>query len=892
MESANTTWRSPVSDLVVLAARRPLAVLVQSVLRDWNSLNLIDRVYVIDLDSLRDGDQQLPAIFVEGIRSRTCVLQEEITKRPVGLAQVGVLSSVGDVSECALASQATAVAEAIQSSLPSAQQVRAQIFVGAPDDGWGERVRPLFGWHNLAISPEDAASPSVGSAPLLRAGDDPRWITHVVGTLCSLFGLWRGQSEAVLPRMQPLPGEQLLPVRAYSRSLAAEAIEHDLQARLVSVGQRYPTPRVDTSTALVVEDEAGVAVGMADTLLDLYPEVRKRARQAPPRKKKEALDWKKALSLFWTFVWDAIRNAPARMASAMANEARRKVAAATSQLLFGGADGGFEVVVRGVKADGSLASWAEFETGLDGVITRAAPNAQLGVPPDTSRLWSDFVGAGMTLLDAGQRGTEMTPRFIGAQRAVISSTERVATHRDGDFSLPANLAAYLPGWRIEAADAIGASRLQRRLEELQRTNPNLAHHLSNEIHRLGQWRTQVGGSYVGRVGSRLAGEWQAVVDEIEALRAHVSALRASVSAADPTTDQASLGSRLRILTFAGFGVLTAFGFLTGMQKVTAWLGILLMLLTFVSWAVTGVIMFKRHQSRLFAMIHQMEQAASDLQTAEAHLAEAHEDLRRISHAYRQFLDWARAFGAFVHAPLGAAPASASRALHVGQGLPRAVGIGSAVANPETIDQISQQWRPQLFEAGWLQECWQEFLADVPSSLGDLRYPLVQDTSLLLKDQNLDGQGSVLARWSRAVADVAPVRATSERFLTKVGRLVSSDEASRANLLSTVQVEDAATGASTRKSRDEFLTGLDHDPGSSGSPLLGVIFAPHAINARAIGSSRFLQQSRGLTQATVLVQFGKGTSTSDFRRAGGPSSVESSSGDAGTNEGGGMTVPRV
>lgn len=854
------------SELVILAARRGLVVQIQSVLRDWSSLNLINPVHIVDLDSIRAGDPQLPALRIDGDTRKACVLQQDVTSHAVGSAQVGVISSVAGPDQGASAAQCAAIVEAIQSSLPTARQVRAHLFVGSPSDDWAARVKPLFGWHNLTISPEDAASPGLGSAPLLRESDDPRWLTHVVGTLCSLFGLWRGQTEAVLESMQALPGEQLMPVRAYSRSLAAESIEQDLQARLVSVGKRYPVPRVDTATALVVEDEAGVAIDMADALMALHPEVRRRPREAPPRKAKSNLDWKKALSLFFTFVVDALRNAPARMANAMAHEARRKVAAATDKLLFGGADGGFNVVVRGVRPDGSLASWAEFETGLDGLIAKAAPNAQLGVPPDTTRLWTEFVGAGMTLLDAGQRGTDLAPRYMGAQRAVISTTERVASRRDGDFVLPANLAAYLPGWRIEAADAIGAARLQQRLDELQRTNPNLAHHLSNEQHRLAQWRTQVSGSYVGRVGATLAAEFHAVVGEIETLRAKVATLRESVTNADPSADQASLGSKLRWLTLGSFGVLAALGVVTGMQKLAAWIGALLMLVTIIAWIVSGVIMFQRHQSRLFGMIHQMEQAASDLETAEAHLAAAHEDLRRISRAYRQYLDWARAFGAFVHAPLGAAPVSATRALHIGQGMPRAVGIGSGIPDPEVIDQITQEWRPQLFEAGWLQDCWQEFLADVPGALGDLRYPLVQDASLLLKDQNLDGQGSILSRWSRAVSDTAPERETSVRFLGRVKELIAVDDRSRARLLSKVQVEDTTSGATTHTTRDQFLAGLDHDYRDSSTPLLGAMFAPHAINAQRIGSTSLMVQARGLTQATVLVQFGIGTATSDYRSA--------------------------
>ncbi|MBK8077787.1 MAG: hypothetical protein IPK24_20070 [Kineosporiaceae bacterium] len=853
------------SDVVVVAARRSLAVKLLSMLRDWSSLNLVNPVYVVDLDSVRPGDPQVPAFAIQGSVNGACVLQEAITRTVISSTKVCVVSAVTDPGEIATTAQCVGIVESVQASVPSAHQLRVHIFAGAPEDDWADRLAPLIGWHNLVISPEDAASPGVGAAALVRDPEDPRWLTHVVGTCCSLLGLWRGQTDAVLDHRQSLPGTQLLPVRAYSRSLAAEAVEQQVQARLVTVGVRYPVPRVDTSTALVVQDESAVAVAMADALLAKHPEVLARQRTVPPRKIKPPLDWITALKLFFGFVWDALRNAPQRLADRLSHEARRKVAAATEKLLFGGADAGFTVVVKGVKPDGSLASWGEFEAALDQVIIRTAPNAQLGVPADTSQLWRDFVDAGMTLLDAGQRSADLLPRFVGAQRAVISTTERVASKQDGDFVLPDHLAAYLPGWRIEVADSIGADRLRQRLEELKQTKPNLAHDLTTEQHRLAQWNAKAAGSYVGRVGGRLGDAFRGVVAEIELLQQRVAALRAQAAATDATVDQASLGSRLRLLTLAMAGVLTVFGVLTGMQMISAWLGALLMLLSVLVWIVSGVTSFQRHQSRLFAMIHRMEQSASDLETAERHLAEAHEDLRTITRAYRHYLDWARAFGAFVHAPLGSMPDTQIRSLHVGQGMPRSVRIGAAVANPDAVDEVSNLWRPRLFDAGWLADCWQEFLADVPSTLGDLRYQLAAEPALLEKDQNLDGQGSILHRWSRAVAERAPHRNTSNRFVAKVQHQIEVDESSRSKLLATVQVEDAVTGEPMTITHENFLAGLDHDHREASGAFLDSMFAAHAGQARMIGDQHLIQQSRGLTQATVLIQFGTAATADQFRR---------------------------
>ena len=726
-------------------------------------------------------------------------------------------------------------------------------------------MTPITGWHNLALSPEDALSPRGGSAPLHRHPDDPRWLFQVVGTCASLLGLWRGQTGGPLDDEMALPGAQVMPVRAFSRSLSAGSVERELEARLIAVNEHYPVPRVDSSTAVAAEDEVASATGMADSVIDKHAEsVMPRARTSPPPVAPTEIKLLQALGMFFRFLWDALRNAPRRMADAFVREASTQVAGAAQRIVFGGNDSGFAVVVKGVRADGSLASWGEVESGLESVMQRTAPGSELGTPPQAPGLWRDFVDAGMTLLDAGSRSADLAPRTHGASRAVLTSTDRVAPPPGQAFTLPPNLAAHLTGWTIEVADDIAGGLLQQRLEELKRTTPHLAHELGAEQHRLAQWRSRATSSYVGRIGARMGEAFRDLVAEVQGLTARLASLREAPDSLDQIAeDQDRLGRRLRWLTVAGVVAVIGLAVLVGLGILGLLIGTALVLASLVGWLVAGTIMFLRTQKRLFAMLHASRQSASDLETTQGHLTEALEDMRRLSRAYRQYLDWARAFGAFVNAPLGRPAEEETQDLFVGEGLPRAVSMGVAVPDVDSIDEVCNRWRPRLFEAGWLSECWEEFIADVPVSLGDARYQIASTPEILWHDTNLDGRGSILTRWSAVVAENARDRPMSERFRKRVQELVSQDDESRATLLATVSTVDSHSGAEQHTTRTEFLSGFESADGLPAQTFLGTMFAPHAGDARQVARTTIVHQHTGLTQASVAVQLGAGSTTEAY-----------------------------
>ena len=66
------TWSG--SDIVVIAARRPVAVALQAVLHDWMVQGLVNPCRIVDLDSMVDGQPAIPSTVLEAGAARTAAV--------------------------------------------------------------------------------------------------------------------------------------------------------------------------------------------------------------------------------------------------------------------------------------------------------------------------------------------------------------------------------------------------------------------------------------------------------------------------------------------------------------------------------------------------------------------------------------------------------------------------------------------------------------------------------------------------------------------------------------------------------------------------------------------------------------------------------------------------
>lgn len=842
------------SDVVVIAARRPAAVALQAVLHDWMVQGLVRPCRIVDLDSVVEGQSAVPTAVLGAEGVRTAPLQQDLSHTRVSRVRLAVVGVVDEDATAVAPAQAARVLEAIRETVPNVAIVQLNVSAGSPDAAWAERALAVFGWHNLAISPEESVAPSQGSAALTRSLDDPRWLLLLTGTLCSMTGLWPGQEHAPFDDRQAPSGGLIVPVRGFSRSLSSGSVQDALATRLISVHDRYPTPRIDVSYALTIDDEAANAVTMAEQLLAKHPDVMPRVRHRTPPPAPQRIGAWEAIRQFVSFAGEALANAPKSALDAIGHSMSQATAGAVQNAVFGGADSGFAVVVRGVRADGSSASWGEYEQSLDSVIRRAAQHGELEPVSQKPQLWHDFIDGGMTLLDAGNRSPELPPRTSGSHKAVIATTDRVGIDPVDAFTLPPSLAAFLPNWRIEAGDDIAVGRLFERLDHLAQSQPHLGQAISTERNRLREWANRARGSYSGHLGRRLGDAHRETIAEVESLTGLVEQLSKQPPPPDSMREeQDELASNVRVMTAVAATLIAIVVALTALS-VLAWPWLVALLVLIVAgWAGAGAWLHVKSSARVYAYLNRLRAATTELDDATRHRIEALEDLRRISRSYRQYLDWSRAFGAFIHAPLGHGAPSGERHLHVGQGMPMNLAVGVAVPDDEAIEDVANRWRGELFRVGWLSDAWRAFLADLPPSLGNLRHRLQQDPSLLRNDPSIDGV-PVLTRWSSALAESAATRQIPEATSRHILDLTRSDAEARDRLLSRVLVRDS-TGAPREVSRTEFIEGLDH------SEVLGS-FQPGMFNRagsvvdiRQVRDTLVQEDATGLDVALVVMQVG-------------------------------------
>lgn len=845
-------------DYVVIAARRPVAVLARSILHDLTAQGLAKPVRIVDLDSLGERPE-VPCIVLDADGSRPDALQQDLSRQRPGRMRLAVVGVVDDEESCVTQQQAVRVLDAVQGTMTSAPVTLLSVTAGAPGAQWQARSLVMLGWHNLAVSPEQSRAPGAPSVALQHSPSDPRWAMLVVGTLTGLLGLWPGQRQGPFDDRQPPSGPLITPLRAFSRSLSSGAVQEALGERLITVSERYPTPRFDAGFAVTVDDEVSRAVDMGEALLNKYADTAWPRKRVPtPAPKPQDVGLGKALSGFLGFVGDSLRRAPSRLAAAVDREASRFAAKTAQQAIFGGSDSGYAVVVRGVRADGSFASWAEYEDSIESVIRRSTGSSnELPAVERRPQLWHDFVGAGLTLLDAGNRDPELGPWTQGTQRAIIPTTDRVAPDPRGTFTLPASLAAFLPGWEIAPGDDIAVGRLFDRFDHLMRTQPHLGPVISGERNRLRTWAEEARRSYAGHVGRRIGDGHRAVIAEVGELNDKVDRLlQRPRETRDVRGLEDELGTKVAVMSAVSASIAVILVVLTVLGALPWW-GLLLGLVGVAAgWMTGGAIIHVKAQARVYAVLHAMHRANTELEDALRHRMEALEDLRRISQVYRQYLDWSRVLGAFVHAPHGNAQHSDQREVHVGQGLPLNIAIGVADTDQEAVDEVAHRWRGDLFPVGWLSEPWREFVESRPPELGALRHQLVNDDSLLARDPLIDGEYA-LSHWSRVMAEHAATRGMEGRFRDAIVRLTMSDAPARERLLGRVVVRDAATGHRQVGTREAFVAGLDAAAGERDVFQPGM-FASDAtvLDVRSVKEAVRQDESQGLDDALIVMQVGR------------------------------------
>lgn len=853
---------------------------VRDVLTDLSAAGLVSPFLWIDADGLRQGATQVVAAEVAGGVETEVALQDVLATRIIDRVRVCVVVPCGTGATPVDAGFERAIAELVASNSGGAQVSRLRLLVRRPGEDRSEAaVLAPAGWHNLLIAPEDSRGPGMGHISLSATGDPIAVGRHAAPVVAGVAGLWTDAAHAPFDHVPVLPGDALRVVRSFYRRLDTSHAEAELRRQVLDFGGQLPLPSDVGTSVVYADDVASTAQSMAHAVWSRHRHLLEGNRVvAPPAAEPRTIGLREALGMFLSFLGAVLRNAPAALFARVTNRVSSSLASTAEDTLFGAAPSAYKIVVNGVDANGRRASWSEYEAAskriavaLDSVAAQSSAaqrhSGQYGSPTaDLSDLWRDYQRGALTLADASERSPYLPAAQVGAHRAVLRSASDVVPGPADQFAdIPGIVSATLDVHAVDPADVLGINEIRDQLRGLEQ-DPALGLEARRTNAALGTWASRVGRSYAVGFGGILAQRLTAILAEARGLIERIGASTEPEDLAAVTAQRHQrLVRRLQVMTAVFVVVAVVAGALAHFGVFSWWVGAAVIALSVLGWCGFVGRAFMSEQQELFRLLAEREAAESAREANQTNLRAALRDVEGLSAAYRQYLSWSRALGAFLAKPLGTSADVRQVRRPVEWGLPLSTVVASGSPEPSQIKRVAEQLRHDLLSVGWLTDQWDSAVRDAGEVLGASGQDLRRNPALLASQPGA-GSGSALDEWStmlhRGEAEAGGASLLWERARTELS-LADGDLTRR--LVDSVEFH--ADGRVHRSGLDDFLAGV-----GSSSPRADSDYFDRAVftdlastkGLSAVAGSVPSTARLGLGLVAVTTQYTEGIAEEDLR----------------------------
>jgi hypothetical protein len=846
------TTPAPEHSLTVLVVPHARTDEIVAVLGDYSAVGLLSAFAWVDARDV--GGAATPATLVRDGRSEPVVLQQLLTGERYDRIRVAVLVPTDAPATERVPLAAEQLVEQVARS--SSMGARVGLLRLLLTSGYAAPVTPdgtliLEGWHNLLVAPEDSSGPGLGAVPWGQLSDPLDLARQIAPVIAGVAGLWAGVGRTPFDTLEILPGQTVRAVRAFYRRLDSGEVEEKLRAQLFDPAGRLPLPRGGQIPVVYVADVPAAAQMMARALWTKHRDVLRGPRMAVGEGAAQAISIWTALKMFLKFMGAALRSAPAAWWSAVTGSLTSALASTVQGTVFGGKESAFEVVTNTAVAD-----WQDLgrnAASLSDAI--GGPNQGEDLAHhDLSALWTDFVNGALTLADGGRRADGMNPIQVGSGVGVLSNAADVVPSPAENFTeIPTSLAAVVGVSVVEGADVLGAATLTDRLRQAY-SDPAAGVEARTAGTDLERWQAHTAKTYAWQVSTIL-------VDFMNRARTEVAQLAEQIHQATTRTAvderlrarQRAIGTILKTFTFALFGVLlllagvAALGWVRWKFALTTG-GVLLGIYLVVS---LGLYLFARRD--LFAEMNLRESQLSQLETMQANMRAALQDVSRMSTAYGQLLSWSRALGTVLRAPFGAPPPRRPAAGQLADGLPRCTQLGVADPSAEQSDDAIHAIQRRLYALGWLSQPWQDMVAD---AAGKLR----EEPDALFRMPGI-GTGSGLDQWTTAVSSGRVQPTGADALWSRVEQMFVEDAAIADKLTGSVLVPTLGRQVPAQ----QFGAGMiDHRTGAA-APFDAALFTNAATTGgrTAVAVDQPAVAPGGLGYRATVVQASDGLPPYDF-----------------------------
>ncbi|MCW2606713.1 MAG: hypothetical protein JWO60_1406 [Frankiales bacterium] len=729
--------------VVVLAPPGSVPAAVRDVLRDWVALGLVQPLLWVDAVDVDPGAALSSVVgthLLPDDAPRVRLQDHLANERALQVLRLVALGSVGAETTLVPASLAGHLNTQLSAAAPGRLVALQCVLTRQGAGGW-EPDLAVPGWRTLVVAPEDSWSPGRTTTEFAVDSNDAEFVSHAAAGLASVAGLWTGVGQGPFDGGSPDSGEPQV-VRAFLRRLDTAALTSRLRRALTDVSGGLPLPQSSSGRIEAMQDpQAGVAQ-VASALVAQHPALFEVAWLQPEQVRKKRITAWEAVTLFFAFLWSAVRGAPAALVERVQDRGAVLVARRVQNALFGG-DSRYEVVMRGLNASGQTAGVRDLGAAADDVRDRLATVVPTeSTTSDLSGFWSDVAAGALSLADGGEHGSTVGPLTVGGNPRVVRDTAHVAPAPTDAFELPPAVGARLGSPSVSPYDQRVQQQAAETLSQVAPSDP------ANED--LARWRQRTAASYTGLLGARLSAD---VEHRRQALGSLLDQLRADGGGVDESEVARPLRAARRILlrTVVGLVVIAALTYLVQRLELLTTLVLTVAAVVLVlGWLVSQVLALLAEQRKVFALLNAQERRDEALEVAGRNVPIAATALNVSTTLYQQYLAWAPVLGRFLREPFGPVPEPAP-ATRLHGTLPRAVGFGVADTDDERLAAVAHDLGSVVFDRGWLQPLWEAFLAEAPRLLGPSGLALRDEPRLLYQDAARD-EGSLLRRWSAAVVE--------------------------------------------------------------------------------------------------------------------------------------------
>ncbi|WP_253249943.1 magnesium transporter [Rhodococcus sp. BUPNP1] len=841
---------------------------VRDVLRDLSTAELVGSFVWVDDSEIDGAGTRVPAVETERGISQSVTLQDVLASRHYDLVRLCVLVPSGPGAVPVRLATETMLAELLSSNSGGARCVRLRVLLRRPaDEQPASAIPALAGWHNLLVAPEDSRGPGMGHESLTATHDPVDVGRQAAPVIAGITGLWTDIEHTPFDDAPVLPGNSLRVVRSFYRRLDTSHAEHRLHSELLEFDGQLPLPR-DAGTAVLYADDVPAATRqMAHAVWVKHGHLLTSPRKsAPPKRDVRTITFMDAVRMTGRFLLAVLKNAPSLLITRAIHRASTSVASAAQRALFGSTPGAYRVLVGGVDADGQRVSWTEYESAsrqLGAALDEAKGTPQVAAP-DLSALWRDYARGALTLADASERSAGLPPIQVGAHRAVLRSAADIVPGPDDDFTdIPGVVSATTQLHVAEAPDILGVEELRTTLRGLEQ-DPVIGLDARRTGAAIQTWAAKRRHSFAVSFGSILTSRLSADITEAGTLLERIKGVEALRDPAEESAEvQRRMFWRVRIATLIALVLGVLAGVLAWKEFISWWAGGPIIALCVIGWAIAVTLICQKAQQYLEDLLASREAITAANEADRVNLRAALREIEVLTGAYRQYLSWSRALGAFLARPLGVPKHVLTARRRIDWGLPRHSAIGSGSPDDDKIARVADQLRQDLFTVGWLTEPWDTVSAGAGVALGGVAHDITRDPSLLTTKAGA-GSGSPLDEWSLMFYR-GRVQSTGAAVLWQ--RAMSELTGPRTELARDLLdvIEYRIDGTVHRSGIDDFLAGVGVP--TEGGFLDRAAFTDTATmrGASAVAGELYSRTRVGCGLVAVTTQFTEGVSAEDLAR---------------------------